>query len=201
MTLCLRDVRDHELDQVLALNNSAGPTILPMEGERARLFFAEARYFRVAEIDGHLAGFLIALTPDADYHSPNFHWFRREYADFVYIDRIVVASTYRRHGLGRVFYADVQSFAEVRSPRLCCEVQLEPRDDASVLFHGTYGFREVGQQAMEPYGRVSLLAKDLCSYSWVRDSYGNNGQIRLPTLPWLAERERLMTATRAIKHG
>lgn len=95
----------------------------------------------VAEIDGHLAGFLVALTPEADYLSPNFRWFQREYDDLVYIDRIVVAGAYRRHGLGRVFYADVQSFADVRSPRLCCEVLLEPRDDASVLFHGTYGFR------------------------------------------------------------
>jgi predicted GNAT superfamily acetyltransferase len=141
------------------------------------------------------------LSPDADYHSPNFHWFRREYDDFVYIDRIVVASAYRRHGLGRVFYADVQSFAEVRSPRLCCEVQLEPRDDASVLFHGTYGFREVGQQALEPYGRVSLLAKDLCSFPWVRDTYGSSGQSRLPSMPWLAQRERVAAATRAVKHG
>jgi predicted GNAT superfamily acetyltransferase len=38
MTLRLRDVRDHELDQVLALNNSAGPTILPIDGESARRF-------------------------------------------------------------------------------------------------------------------------------------------------------------------
>lgn len=188
MTLRLRDVRENELEHVLALNNSAGPTILPMDAERARLFFAEARYFRVAEVDGHLAGFLIALTPDADYASPNFRWFCQQFDDFVYIDRIVVAGAYRRHGLGRIFYADVQSFAEVRSPRLCCEVLLEPRDDASVLFHGTYGFREAGQHVVAGYGRVSLLAKDLCSYPWVQSTYLGHG--RLPALPWLAERDR-----------
>lgn len=197
MTLRLRDVRDAELEHVLALNNNAGPSILPMDGERARLLHAQARYFRVAEIDGHLAGFLMALTPDADYDSPNFRWFQREFDDFVYIDRIIVASNYRRHGLGRVFYADVQSFAEVRSARLCCEVFLEPRDDASVLFHGTYGFREVGQQTIDAYGRVSLLAKDLCSYAWVRDTYAHNGQSRLPLVPWLAERSRPLPVARA----
>ena len=199
MTLRLRDVREHELEHVLALNNSAGPTILPMDAERARLFLAEARYFRVAEVDGHLAGFLIALTPDAEYQSPNFRWFQQQFEDFVYIDRIVVAGTYRRHGLGRIFYADVQSFAEVRSPRLCCEVLLEPRDDASVLFHGTYGFREVGQQVVAGYGHVSLLAKDLCSYPWVRDTYLRHGH--LPALPWLAERDRPSPPTLAVKHG
>lgn len=201
MTLRLRDVRDNELEHVLALNNNAGPNILPLDADRARLFLSEARYFRVAEIDGHLAGFLMALTPDANYDSPNFRWFQRKFSDFVYIDRIVVASNYRRHGLGRVFYADVQSFAEVRSPRLCCEVFLEPRDDASVLFHGTYGFREVGQQAVAPYGRVSLLAKDLCSYSWVRDTYSSNDHLRLPAVPWLAERARPIPPARVANDG
>jgi predicted GNAT superfamily acetyltransferase len=201
MTLRLRDVRENELEHVLALNNNAGPSILPMDAERARMFFAQAGYFRVAEVDGHLAGFLMALCPDAQYDSPNFGWFRREFDDFVYIDRIVIASAYRRHGLGRVFYADAQSFAEVRSPRLCCEVFLEPRDDASVLFHGTYGFREVGQQSVAPYGRVSLLAKDLCSYPWVRETYGVGGQIRLPAQPWLAGRDRPQPDLPAIRQA
>lgn len=201
MTLRLRDVRDHELEHVLALNNSAGPSILPLDAAQARVFLTEARYFRVAEVDGHLAGFLIALTPEAAYSSPNFRWFQQQFEDFVYIDRIVVAGAYRRHGLGRIFYADVQSFAEVRSARLCCEVLLEPRDDASVLFHGTYGFREVGQQVLPGHGRVSMLAKDLCSYPWVHDTYLAHGQNRLPALPWLAERERPLAPAFAVNHG
>ena len=75
MALALRDVREHELDQVLALNNNAGPGILPIDSARLRHLFDIAAYFRVAEIDGHLAGFLIALTPEADYDSLNFRWF------------------------------------------------------------------------------------------------------------------------------
>ncbi|HET7359706.1 MAG TPA: GNAT family N-acetyltransferase, partial [Rhodanobacteraceae bacterium] len=131
----------------------------------------------------------IALREDADHASPNFRWFRERYPAFVYIDRIVVANAYRRHGLGRVFYCDVHSYAELRTPLLTCEVFLEPRDDVAVLFHGTYGFHEVGQQVMAGTGRhVSLLAKELCSYAFVHDQYlAKDG---LPTLPWLAERER-----------
>lgn len=185
MSLRLRDVHPFDLEHVLALNNGAGANILPVDAEQFRQFDQEARYFRVAEIDGHLAGFLVALTPEARYDSANFQWFRRQFDDFVYIDRIVIASSYRRHGLGRVFYADVQSFAELRSPRLCCEVFLEPRDDAAVLFHGTYGFREVGQQHLPGQPHVSLLAKDLCSHAWIREHYAE-----LPNQPWLCERER-----------
>src|SRR5487761_2105856 len=122
MSMTIRDVQAHELDCVLALNNAAGPTILPLDALLLRALSEQAAYFRVAEIDGHLAGFLIALREDADYASPNFYWFRERYAEFVYIDRIVVARPYRGLGLGRVFYADVTSFAEVRVPLLACEV-------------------------------------------------------------------------------
>jgi len=190
MAIAIRDVRENELDSVLALNNAAGTTILPLDAARMREFFQEAAYFRVAEADGHLAGFLIALREDARYSSPNFLWFHERYPQFLYIDRIVVAQRYRGIGLGRVFYADVISYAEVRVPLLACEVFLEPRDDVSVLFHGTYGFQEVGQQLMPSVARrVSLLAKELCSHAFVRSTYLDGAG--LPNQPWLAERPRL----------
>ncbi len=194
MALSIRDVQPHELDSVLALNNAAGSTILPLDAASLRALYDQASYFRLAEIDGHVAGFLPAMREDADYDSPNFLWFRAHYPAFVYVDRIVIARPYRGLGLGRVFYADVISYAETRVPQLACEVFLEPRDDVSVLFHGAYGFREVGQQTMPNNGRrVSLLAKELCSFPFVRDTYLNVGGSGLPDLPWLAERTRAST--------
>lgn len=185
MSILIRDVREHELDSVLALNNAAGAAILPLDASRIRFFFETAEYFRVAEVDGHLAGFLIAMGPGAAYDSPNFLWFRERYDSFLYIDRIVVAGARRGGGLGRVFYADLQSYAEVRVPRIACEVFLEAGTDTALLFHGTFGFIEAGQQVMPGIGqRVSLLVKELCSYPWVRDTYGG----KLPGEPWLASR-------------
>jgi predicted GNAT superfamily acetyltransferase len=189
MALAIRDVREHDLDAVLALNNAAGRSILALDIAQLRYFHEHAEYFRVAEIDGHLAGFLIALREGSDYDSPNYRWFAEHYPQFVYIDRIVIANAYRRHGLGRIFYCDVHSYAEVRVPLLACEVFLEPRDDVVVLFHGTYGFQEVGQQRMGEHGpQVSLLARDLPSYAYVRDTWLEHDG--LPDVPWLAERER-----------
>ncbi len=189
MPLVIRDVREHELDSVLALNNAVGNNILPLDAARVRWFFANASYFRIAEVDGTIAGFLIALRETADHSSPNFLWFRERYPEFVYIDRIVVAEPSRGLGLGRVFYSDVTSYAEVRVPLLTCEVFLEPRDDVAVLFHGTFGFNEVGQQFMPGVDRpVSLLAKTLCSHEFVRDTWLRGGNGSLPDVPWLAER-------------
>ena len=189
MALAIRDVREQDLNAVLALNNSAGRSILALNMAQLRFFYDTAEYFRVAEIDGHLAGFLIALREGSSYSSPNYRWFVEHYPQFVYIDRIVIANTYRRHGLGRVFYCDVHSYAEVRVPLLACEVFLEPRNDVVVVFHGTYGFQEVSQQRMGADGpKVSLLARDLPSYAYVRDTWLDHGG--LPDVPWLAERAR-----------
>ena len=189
MTITIRDVREQELDSVLALNNAAGTTILPLDMARLIALSEQAAYFRVALVDGNMAGFLIALREDGDYGSPNFLWFRERYPQFLYIDRIVIAKPYQGLGLGRIFYADVTSYAEVRVPLLACEVFLEPPDDVAVLFHGTYGFHEVGQQIMPDVNRrVSLLAKELCSYPFVRDTYLHGPTAALPNQPWLAER-------------
>src|SRR5690606_27238097 len=122
MALAIRDVREQDLSDVLALNNAAGRSILALTTAELRYFHLHAEYFRVAEVDGHLAGFLIALREGGSYPSPNYRWFAEHYPQFVYIDRIVIANTYRRHGLGRVFYCDVHSYAEVRVPLLACEV-------------------------------------------------------------------------------
>ena len=185
MSIIIRDVREHELDLVLALNNAAGPGILPMDAGKLRFFWENADYFRVAEKDGLLAGFLVGLSQDAPHDSPNFLWFRERYPEFLYIDRIVVASTRRGAGVGRVFYGDVQSFAEVRVARLAAEVFLASSSHPALLFHGSFGFREVGQQVMAGPGlRAAMLVKELCSYPYVRDQYKGE----LPEQPWLAAR-------------
>ena len=164
MSIVVRDVREHELDSVLALNNAAGPAILPLDAARLRHFFDTAEYFRVAERDGALAGFLIGMGSHAEHDSSNFSWFRERYPDFFYIDRIVVASRRRGGGVGRAFYADVQSYAELRYPQLACEVFLDHGADPALLFHGSFGFREVGQHVMaEANVRSAAASSSMCS--------------------------------------
>ena len=182
MSIAIRDVREHELDSVLALNNAAGPAILPLDAARVRMLYQTAEYFRVAERDATLTGFLIGFGSHAAHDSSNFAWFREHYPDFFYIDRVVVASSRRGGGVGRALYADVQSYAELRYPQLACEVFLQEGTDHALLFHGSFGFREVGQFVMPVHEvRASMLIKPLCSYAWIRETYGD----ALPDQPWL----------------
>ncbi|MEG3192973.1 GNAT family N-acetyltransferase [Lysobacter sp. D1-1-M9] len=183
MSIVVRDVLEHELDSVLALNNAAGPAILPLDAARLRHFFDNAEYFRVAERDDTLAGFLIGVGSGTAHDSSNFRWFRERHPDFFYIDRIVVASRRRGGGVGRALYADAQSYSELRYPQMACEVFLEDANDPVLLFHGSFGFREIGQHVMpEASGvRAAMLMKSLCSYPWVREIYGD----ALPQEAWL----------------
>lgn len=192
MSLILRDIEAEDLDAVWALNNSAGCSIVPIDRERMRQLFDVARYFRVAHYNGELAGFQIALSPEAGYDSPNFLWFREHFENFLYIDRIVIDSRFRRHGIGRVFYADVLSFAEVRYPILTCEVFIEPRDDVALVFFGTNGFQEVGQQVLTNNRRVSLMVKEMKAYAFVQETYRAVGG---PPLPQQLDGDRLSRRT------
>ena len=194
MSIVVRDVREHELDSVLALNNAAGPAILPLDTARLRHFFDYAEYFRVAERDGTLAGFLIGMGNRSDHDSSNFRWFRERYPHFFYIDRIAVASRRRGGGVGRAFYADAQSYAELRYPQLACEVFLDEVNDPVLLFHGSFGFREVGQHVMpNTEVRAAMLMKELCSFAWIHEAYGE----ALPKLSWIAQARAPCVAQRA----
>lgn len=194
MSIVVRDVREHELDSVLALNNAAGPIILPLDAARLRRFHDTAEYFRVAERDGNLVGFLVGFGSESGHDSSNFRWFAGHYPRFFYIDRVVVASRRRGGGVGRAFYADVQSYAELRYPVLACEVFVEHDSDPARVFHGSFGFHEAGQHVMPGTGiRASMLTKDLCSYAWVREHYGD----ALPEAPWLLQPRRSTDQPRA----
>src|SRR5690606_12762159 len=126
--------------------NNAGLAILPLDAAKLRRFYETAEYFRVAERDGNLAGFLVGYGSDSAHDSSNFAWFQQRYPSFFYIDRIVVASRRRGGGVGRAFYADAQGYAELRYPQMACEVFLDPGADAALLVRGVFGFGGVGPE-------------------------------------------------------
>ena len=185
MPMLIRDVLEHELDAILAMNNAAGSGILPMNQAQIDYFWLNAHYFRVAESDNCLVGFLIGLSQDADYESSNFNWFKEHYPNFFYVDRIVIAKGQRNTGIGRLFYADAMSFAEVRSPAIVAEVFIEKSTHPALLFHGSFGFHEVGQHQIPGTPlRAAMLYKELCSYPFVQLTYGDH----LPLVAWLSDR-------------
>lgn len=162
MSVRIRDATADDLETVLAMNEAAVPHVNSIPIEQMQAFLERAAYFRLATVDGRIAGFLVGLTPDMDYASPNFRWFCRNYADFAYVDRIAIDAGARRLGLATALYDDFEGRFEQRAPVMACEVNLHPPNDGSMRFHAGRGFRRVGSQETEGGKKeVALLVKDI----------------------------------------
>jgi predicted GNAT superfamily acetyltransferase len=133
---------DH--DGVLALNNASTPHVNALEREQFDWLAQHVDYFRVAEVDGALAGFVMAIRDGTTYWSGNYAWFGAKFDRFIYLDRVVVSPSVRRGGVGRALYADLTRFASGQWPRVTLEVNVQPPNPGSIAFHEALGFRRVG---------------------------------------------------------
>jgi len=137
---------------LLALNNAHAQELSWLEPERLQHLVAQA--FLARRI-GNLDAFLLAFDQNADYDSPNFLWFRARYPRFVYVDRIVVASSARGRGCARTLYRDLFEHAiEAGHGRAVCEVNSRPPNPASDAFHAALGFVEVGTASVHDGSRT-----------------------------------------------
>ena len=129
---------------MLRINELAVPAMNHLEIRDLKWFAREAEYFRVAEAAGEIAGFLICLRPETPYASPNLAWLNRRFRDFLYIDRVAVDRRFRRAGVATSLYLDAAEAAEGRFGWLACEVNIRPRNEASIRYHRRLGFEARG---------------------------------------------------------
>jgi predicted GNAT superfamily acetyltransferase len=135
-------IADRLMPAILALNNAHATELSSFNAEQLQSLIGQAFYARHIDNAG---GFLISLDETADYHSPNYLWFRPRYSHFVYIDRVVVTLLMRGRGFARRLYSDLFDYARAAHHRLIvCEINVEPPNPVSDAFHAAMGFDEVG---------------------------------------------------------
>lgn len=162
--MTIRDAEPADFAQILALNRDHVHFLSPLDSDRLALLHGQAAYHRVsADSSGIVAAFLLALREGQSYDSPNYRWFAGRYARFLYIDRIVIATTEQGRGLGRRLYDDLLAFARTNGVGVvACEIDEDPPNPTSMRFHEAWGFREVGSQVVGVRNkRVSLQILDL----------------------------------------
>jgi len=146
--MTIRDLAKRDWPAVLRLNEESVHFLAPMDEAKLAKWSVAAFCFRVVEMDGQVAAFLLAFRKGDDYAGVNFVWFAERYDDFVYVDRIVVAPDFRGRKLAGRLYDDLEAFARARAiPRVTCEVNVEPPNPVSLRFHEKRGFEEVGREA------------------------------------------------------
>lgn len=162
--MLLRTYHPDDLGAVHVINEAAYPAVATETIEDLGRIAEQSLIALVAETAGTIIGFCLVLAPGADYDSMNYLWFGERYDDFVYLDRVAISPEFQRQGLGARMYAEVERRTTELRPsatHFTLEVNLRPRNDQSLTFHGRLGFVEVGQQETDYGALVSLMAKPL----------------------------------------
>ena len=92
-----------------------------------------------------LLGFVICLLPKTAYGSLNYAWFNERYDEFIYVDRIAVATDARNQGIGSMLYDRVFEYARTDNIPVTAEVSLRPPNQGSDRFHLRHGYQVVGE--------------------------------------------------------
>ncbi len=155
----LRPLRDTDVADVLTLNEANVSKLAAMDEARLHELRDIADRFDVLDVDGSFGGFVVTFAHGAPYDSENYRWFTDRHRRFYYLDRIVLHDAFRRRGLGTFVYDEIERVAAPYG-LLALEVNLVPRNDASLAFHERRGYVEVGRLGDEAH-LVSMMEKAL----------------------------------------
>ncbi|KLU01162.1 Acetyltransferase, GNAT family [Rhodopirellula islandica] len=160
--LLIRDLTIEDSAAVVELNEAVVALTSPMDAERFATLHALSSLKLAAEIDGRLAGFLLAIPAGAAYDNGNFQWFSERHDHFVYIDRVVVSNEFRGLGIGRVLYS--RAFDEAKrlgALNICAEIDFEPANQPSLRFHESAHFVAIGTRLLDSGKTVSMQIRSL----------------------------------------
>ncbi len=139
-------------EALLRINNASAVETSLLSQERFDQLIGAAR---IATFIQPCAAFLLAFEHSDIYDGGHFQWFQRRFDKFIYIDRVVVSQEYRRHGLGRMLYADLFERAErLGHTAIVCEVNALPPNPVSDRFHAAHDFNEVGTATLDNGGKT-----------------------------------------------
>jgi uncharacterized protein len=160
--ISIREIRSGDLEAVRRINAESSPGVSFLAMDSLVRLTAGATLAWVAAAGQDIAAYLIGFAAEAIYDGEEFAWFKQRRRDFIYVDQIATATSFRGQGIGRMLYSEVEGWAASRSCRaVSCEVNLEPPNPQSLAFHRRCGFIEVGSLKTKDGRWVVLLQKDV----------------------------------------
>jgi predicted GNAT superfamily acetyltransferase len=146
-TVSIRDATASDYRRIVALNDAEVMHTSAMDEARLAALDELSCYHKVACVDLEVSGFLLAMRSGARYENQNFRWFAGKYADFIYVDRIVVSVAAKGLRLGTLLYEDLFRYArDCAIALVTCEYNIVPANEPSRRFHDKFGFKEQGRQ-------------------------------------------------------
>ena len=144
MELEIRSLSKTDVDSIWKINEDG----LPGTGKVSRDEIKELLDFASLAVGAYyseeLVGFVICLPPKTAYSSLNYAWFNQRYNEFLYVDRIAVATQYQNQKIGTRLYDYVKRNAVENGIPVTAEVNIQPPNPGSMRFHEGHGFQQVG---------------------------------------------------------
>lgn len=155
----LRGLTRADWPALLELNAASVTQLSELDERRLEWIVSLAHTALGVEREGELVAFALAVAQGTGYDSENYRWFAARFERFLYVDRIAVAEHARRRGVGSRLY-DAMEAAAAPLGRTVCEVNVVPPNAASLGFHRSRGYVELGR-LRHPEKVVALLAREL----------------------------------------
>jgi predicted GNAT superfamily acetyltransferase/uncharacterized protein YggU (UPF0235/DUF167 family) len=156
----LREPTRADWPRLLELNLASERELSALDERRLEWILSLAHSSVVIEHGREIVAFALAIAPGTPYDSENYRWFASRFEQFLYLDRIVVAESQRRRGIGTLLYDAMEARAAPLG-RMVCEVNVAPSNPASLAFHAARGYAEIGRLEHGPEKVVALLSKEL----------------------------------------
>jgi uncharacterized protein len=104
--ISIRDICPGDLQEVLRINEESSPGVSRLTAAGVERLTTDANVAWVALADQGVAGYIIGFIGSAFYAGEEFAWFKERGHDFVYVDQVALAPSYRGRGIGSMLYSD-----------------------------------------------------------------------------------------------
>ena len=147
VTKLTKNLSSKLLENLYSLNQENTPEVGSLENiESLSRLFELSSISLLVELEDEIIGFIICFRENSIYGSENYKFFNSKKDKFIYIDRVVIKSGFRRMGFGTQLYRYLDELAFKDFLPICCEVNSLPKNQISLNFHTKNGFTEVGEK-------------------------------------------------------
>ena len=156
----LKSYTNNDLREVYDLNQSLTPKLGSLlNSEHLKRLIEMSDCSKTLIIKGRITAFMICIRENTLYESKNYHYFNEKHDQFLYVDRIGVLKGLENKGLGTILYNYlIRNYG--KNLKLCAEINIEPMNKASILFHEKHGFKRVSEKLFNQNYKVAYMERN-----------------------------------------
>jgi predicted GNAT superfamily acetyltransferase len=155
-----KDKLSHKIIQfIFELNQKNIPALGSLDDlKHVQDLYNHSLFAAVVIVKEKIVGFAFVMDHKSDYKSLNYKFFKNNFKNLLYIDRVAFKEEFQRKGYGTELYNEIYKISNDLFYPLCCEVNTIPLNKQSLDFHHKFGFKTLEKV---PFGekQVAMLCK------------------------------------------